>query len=188
MLRDEVNKAYEIIKDGGIILYPTDTIWGLGCDATNAEAVEKIIKLKGRSQDKSLIILLDSENKIESYVSDVPEIVYELIEYAENPLTIVFSNAKNLAENVINQDKSIGIRVAKHPFCQQLIQRLRKPIVSTSANISGEKSPKYFSQISEEIINGVDLVIDFEQDDVTEKTPSTIMKLEANGCFTFIRR
>jgi L-threonylcarbamoyladenylate synthase len=188
MLKEEVNKALEIIQNGGIILYPTDTIWGLGCDATNPEAVDRIIKLKGREESKSMIILLDSENRLESYVSEVPEIAYELIEYAEHPLTIVFSGAKNLAPNVIHADKSVGVRIVKHPFCQQLIQRLRKPLVSTSANISGQKAPKNFSEISDDIINGVDYVVDFEQDDLSEKRPSTIMKLEADGRFSFIRR
>ena len=188
MLRDEVNKALEILKDGGIILYPTDTIWGIGCDATNKEAVDKIIKLKGREENKSLIILLDSENRLDGYVSGVPEIAYELIEYAENPLTIVFSGAKNLAENVVHHDQSVGVRIVKHPFCQQLIQKLRKPIVSTSANISGQKAPQNFSEISDAILQGVDYVVDFEQDDLSEKKPSTIMKLEADGRFSFIRR
>ncbi|MBC8053683.1 MAG: threonylcarbamoyl-AMP synthase [Sphingobacteriaceae bacterium] len=188
MLKDEVNKALEIIRAGGIILYPTDTIWGIGCDATNEAAVEKVIQLKGRPENKSLIILLDSENRLESYVSEVPEIAYDLIEYAENPLTLVFSGAKNLASNVVNQDKSIGIRIVRHTFCQQLIQRFRKPIVSTSANISGQNSPKNFGEISEEILNGVDYVVDFEQNDLSEKKPSAIMKLEANGQFSFIRR
>lgn len=188
MLKDEVNKALEIIQAGGIILYPTDTVWGIGCDATNESAVEKIIKLKGRPENKSLIILLDTENKIESYVSEVPEIAYDLIEYAENPLTIIFSGAKNLAPNVASLDKSIAVRVVKHPFCQQLIQRFRKPLISTSANISGKSTPKNFSQIDDDILNGVDYVINFEQDEMEEKKPSTIMKLEANGRFSFIRK
>lgn len=188
MLRDEVNKAFEVIQAGGIILYPTDTIWGIGCDATNEAAVEKVLKLKGRPENKSLIILLDTENKLESYVSEVPEIAYDLIEYAENPLTIVFSGAKNLAKNVVNADNSVGIRIAKHPFCQQLIQRFRKPIVSTSANLSGEKSAMNFSEISQVILDGVDYVIDFEQDKNSQSKPSTIMKLEASGQFSFIRR
>lgn len=188
MLKEEIEKALEIIKAGGIILYPTDTVWGIGCDATNEIAVEKIIKLKGRAENKSLIILLDNENRIESYVSDVPEIAYDLIEYAENPLTIVFSGAKNLASNVKNQDNSIGIRIVKHPFCQQLIHRFRKPIVSTSANLSGNPTPKNFHEIDEEIINGVDYVVNIEQEDLTPKKPSTIMKLEADGRFNFIRR
>ncbi|WP_207427756.1 L-threonylcarbamoyladenylate synthase [Pedobacter sp. SYSU D00535] len=188
MLKDDINKALEILNEGGIILYPTDTIWGLGCDATNEAAVERIFKLKGRDAGKSLIVLLDTENKLESYVTEVPAIAYDLIEYAENPLTIIYSGAKNLAKNVIHEDGSLGIRVAKHPFCQQLIQRFRKPIVSTSANISGEASPKNFSEIADEIKNGVDYVVKYEQDDLSEKRPSTIMKLETDGRFSFIRR
>lgn len=188
MLKDEVNKALEVIKSGGVILYPTDTVWGIGCDATNEAAVEKVIKLKGRAENKSLIILLENVNRLDSYVSEVPEIAYDLIEYAENPLTIIFSGAKNLAPSVINQDTSVGIRIVKHPFCEQLIQRFRKPIVSTSANLSGENTPKTFSKISDEILSNVDYVVDFEQHETAEKTPSTIMKLEADGRFSFIRK
>lgn len=188
MLKEEVNKAFEVLKSGGIILYPTDTIWGIGCDATNPEAVDKVLKLKGRDENKSLIILLDSENKLPGYVNDIPEVAYDLIEYAENPLTIIFSGAKNLAKNTINKDGSIGIRIVKHDFCQQLIQRFRKPIVSTSANLSGKPSPSTFADISEEIINGVDYVVNFEQNDDSKKKPSTIMKLEPDGRFLFLRR
>lgn len=188
MLRDEVNKALAVLKDGGVILYPTDTVWGLGCDATNEEAVAKVNELKGRAADKSLIILLDNENKLQSYVSDIPEVAYELIEYAENPMTIVFSNAKNLAKNAINADGSIGIRVVKHEFCEQLLQRFRKPIVSTSANISGEPTPRFFEEISEEIKNGVDLIVDFDQENRSIKKPSTIIKLGPSGQFEFIRK
>ena len=188
MLKDDINKALEVLKTGGIILYPTDTIWGLGCDATNEAAVERIFKLKGRDAGKSLIVLLDTENKLESYVSDVPAIAYDLIEYAENPLTIIYSGAKNLAKNVIHEDGSLGIRIVRHQFCQQLIQRFRKPIVSTSANLSGQPSPKNFSEISQDVINGVDYVVEFEQDDLTERKASTIMKLEPDGRFAFIRR
>lgn len=188
MLRDEVNKAFEVLKNGGLILYPTDTIWGIGCDATNAEAVEKVFKLKGRAEEKSLIILLDTDNKLQSYVKEVPEIAYDLIEYAENPLTIIYSGAKNLAPNVIAKDGSIGIRVVKHAFCEQLLQRFRKPVISTSANISGEPSPSGFNDISEQIIEGVDYVINLEQDDNSERKSSTIMKLEPGGLFTFIRK
>lgn len=188
MLKEEINKALEVLKSGGIILYPTDTIWGIGCDATNPEAVAKIFALKKRADSKSMIILLDSDNKLQSYISEVPDIAYDLIEYAENPLTIIYSGAKNLAPNVINEDGSIGIRIVKHDFCEQLIQRFRKPIVSTSANISGENSPAYFSEISQEIIDNVDYVVDLEQESKVQKKPSTIMKLEADGKFIFIRR
>ena len=135
-----------------------------------------------------MIILIDSENKLESYVQTVPDIAYDLIEYAENPLTLVMPGAKNLAPNLIAEDGSVGIRVSKHPFCQQVIQRLRKPLVSTSANISGKPSPQYFAQIAPEIIDGVDYVVDIDQYDMEIKTPSTIMRLAPNGGFEFLRR
>ena len=188
MLRDDVTKAFEILKNGGLILYPTDTIWGIGCDATNLEAVEKVFKLKGRSEQKSLIVLLDSANKLQSYVNEIPEVAYDLIEYAENPMTIIYSNAKNLAKNAIAIDGSIGIRIVKHTFCEQLLQRFRKPIISTSANLSGQPSPACFNEISEEIKQGVDYVVNWEQDDTSIKKASTIMKLEPGGLFSFIRK
>ncbi len=188
MFKEEINKCLEVLKNGGLILYPTDTIWGIGCDATNKEAVAKVYALKQRTEAKSLIVLLDTDNKIQSYVNDVPEVAYDLMEYAEHPLTIIFSNAKNLAENVINEDGSVGIRVTSHNFCKELIQRFRKPIVSTSANISGKASPKNFTSIEQEIIDGVDYVVNLEQHDKTEKRPSTIMKLEPDGKFAFIRK
>ena len=187
-MREEINKAFEVLKNGGVILYPTDTVWGLGCDATNEAAVAKINLIKGRASDKSLIVLLANENNLQSYVTEIPEVAYELIEYAENPMTIIFSGAKNLAKNVINNDGSVGIRVVKHDFCEQLIQRLRKPIVSTSANLSGQPTPLFFNDIDQEIINAVDYVVDFEQEDRTTKKPSTIIKLGPSGQFEFIRK
>jgi len=188
MLRDEINKALEVLKNGGVILYPTDTIWGLGCDATNVEAVEKLLKIKNRPAEKSLIVLLDVDSKLQSYIAEVPEVAYDLIEYAENPLTIVFPGAKNLASNVINADGSVGIRIVKHDFCTPVIQRFRKPVVSTSANLSGQPSPKFFDDIDPEILDSVDLVVDFEQENRTVKKPSTIMKLSPGGQFEFIRK
>ncbi|WP_219224282.1 L-threonylcarbamoyladenylate synthase [Pedobacter antarcticus] len=188
MLKQEIEKALTVLKNGGIILYPTDTIWGLGCDATNPDAVEKISRLKGRDQNKSFIILLDNDNKLQSYVQEVPEVAYDLIEYAESPLTIIFSGAKNLAPNVINPDGSIGIRMVKHEFVEPLLQRFRKPIVSTSANISGHPSPAFFDEVEEEIINGVDYVVDWEQENRTPRKPSTIIKLGPSGQFSFIRK
>jgi L-threonylcarbamoyladenylate synthase len=188
MLRDEVAKALKVLQDGGIILYPTDTIWGIGCDATNTEAIKKIYQLKQRDEAKSMIILLDTENKLESYIGDINPLAYDLIAYAENPLTLVMPNAKNISPALISSDGSVGIRVAKHPFCEQLIQRLRRPLVSTSANISGKPSPQYFSQIDEEIIEGVDYVVDLEQQNMEIKTPSTIMRLAPDGKFEFLRR
>jgi len=188
MLKDEVAKALKVVQDGGIILYPTDTIWGIGCDATNTEAVKKIYRLKQRDEAKSMIILLDTENKLESYISEVNPLAYDLIEYAENPLTLVMPGAKNISTALIAADGSVGIRVTKHQFCQQLIQRMRKPLVSTSANISGKPSPQYFSQIDQEIIEGVDYIVDLDQHSMEIKNPSTIMKLSPNGTFEFLRR
>ena len=188
MLRDEVAKAFEVIKNGGIILYPTDTIWGIGCDATNTDAVKKIFKLKQRDEAKSMIILLDTENKLESYISDMNPLAYDLIEYAENPLTLVMPGAKNISPALIAADGSVGVRVCKTDFCQQLIQRMKKPLVSTSANVSGKPSPQYFSQIDDEIIQGVDYVVDIDQHSKEIKTPSTIMRLAPDGKFEFLRR
>jgi len=188
MLKEEVAKALKVLQEGGIILYPTDTIWGIGCDAGNTDAVKKIYRLKQREESKSMIILLDNDNKLLSYVREVPDLTYDLIEFAENPLTLILSGAKNISPALINADGSIGIRIVKHEFCQQLIQRLRKPLVSTSANISGKPFPKNFMDIDDEIINGVDYVVDLEQHDLHQKKQSTIMKLEPDGRFNFIRR
>ena len=188
MLRDEVAKAFKILQEGGIILYPTDTIWGIGCDATNTEAVKKIYQLKQRDEAKSMIILLDTDNKLESYIQEVPSIAYDLIEYAENPLTLVIPGAKNVSPALIAEDGSLGVRIAKHDFCQQLIQRLRKPLVSTSANISGKPSPQTFDEIDQEIIDGVDYVVNLEHHNMEKKKPSTIMRLNPDGQFEFIRR
>jgi L-threonylcarbamoyladenylate synthase len=188
MLTNEVAKALKIVQDGGIILYPTDTIWGIGCDATNTEAIQKIYRLKQRDETKSMIILLDTDNKLQSYISDVPDLAYDLIEFAENPLTLVMPGAKNISPALISSDGSVGVRISDHPFCQQLIQRLRKPLVSTSANISGKPSPQYFSQIDQEVIDGVDYVVDIDQHSMEIKNPSTIMRLEPGGKFEFIRR
>lgn len=187
-MRQEINNALEVLKSGGVILYPTDTVWGLGCDATNEDAVAKVNAIKGRAADKSLIVLLENDNKLQSYVAEIPDVAYELIEYAENPMTIVFSGAKNLAKNVINSDGTVGIRVVKHDFCEQLLQRFRKPIVSTSANISGQPTPQFFDEISDEVKEAVDYIVDYEQELQELKKPSTIVKLGPSGQFEFIRK
>ena len=188
MLKEEVAQALKVILDGGIILYPTDTIWGIGCDANNTEAIKKIFALKQRDEAKSMIILLDTENKLESYIQEVPSIAYDLIEYAENPLTLIMPGAKNISPALVAADGSVGIRIAKHDFCQQLIQRLRKPLVSTSANISGRPSPQTFDEVDQAIINGVDYVVNLDQHSTEKKKPSTIMRLNPDGQFEFIRR
>jgi L-threonylcarbamoyladenylate synthase len=187
-MRTAIDKALNVLKTGGVILYPTDTVWGLGCDATNEQAVDKINSIKGRASDKSFIILLDNDSKIQSYVSEVPDVAYDLIEFAENPLTIIFSGAKNLAKNVINADGTVGIRIVKHDFCQQLLQRFRKPITSTSANVSGSPTPQTFDEISNDIKDAVDYIVDWEQELQTPKKASTIMKIGPGGQFSFIRR
>lgn len=186
--REDINQALEILKNGGLILYPTDTIWGIGCDATNAEAVEKVFALKGRDKNKTMLVLLHNDNQLASYVREIPEVAYELIEATDRPLTIIYSDAKNLASNAIAEDGSIGIRVVNHPFCQQLLQRFRKPIISTSANISGQPTATNFDEISEEIKNGVDYIVKFDQQNPAKGKPSIIMKLDPSGKFDFIRK
>lgn len=186
--REDLNQALETLKSGGLILYPTDTIWGIGCDATNAEAVDKVFALKGRGKDKSMIVLLHNDNQLASYVNDIPEVAYELIEVTDRPLTLIYSNAKNLAANVIAEDGSIAIRVVKHTFCEQLLQRFRKPIVSTSANLSGALAPKSFDDIDETIKTGVDYVVKFGQGEQGEGRASMIMKLDPSGKFEFLRK
>ena len=187
-MNKDIQKTIEVLHSGGLILYPTDTIWGIGCDATNAEAVEKVFKLKGRLNGKPLIILIDNDNKLASYVREIPDVAYQLIEFAEKPLTIIYDGAKNLAENLIAEDGSIGIRVTSHPFCKELLHRFRKPIVSTSANLSGSPSPESFNDISQEIKDGVDYIVNYGQDEDNECKASTIMKLGASGEFRLIRK
>ncbi|MFB2120316.1 L-threonylcarbamoyladenylate synthase [Parapedobacter sp. 2B3] len=184
----DINEALETLRNGGLILYPTDTIWGIGCDATNTDAVARVFRLKGRDQAKSLIVLLDSDHKLPSYVQEVPEVAYQLIEYTERPLTIVYSGAKNLAPNLLAEDGSIGIRIVRHPFCSALLQRFRKPIVSTSANLSGHPAATNFSEIDQSVIDGVDYVASYGQHDTQRGAASVVMKLEPDGQFSFIRR
>lgn len=176
-MNDDIKKALEVLQNGGIILYPTDTIWGLGCDATNEGAVEKIYSVKQRSDSKSLLVLVDSANRIPQYVDTMPDMAWDLIELTNKPITIIYSKAKNLPQNLIAIDGSIGIRVASDEFCQKLIQRFKKPIVSTSANISGELSPGNFSEISKAVKSKVDYIVEHRQDDFSKASPSGIIKL-----------
>jgi len=186
-MREEVNKAIEILKNGGVILYPSDTIWGIGCDATNEKAVERVYRIKQRNVQKGMLILLDNAGKIPSYVREVPEIAWDLIDLADKPLTIIFPQAKNLAQNLIAPDESIGIRITNETFSQQLIKRFKKPVVSTSANISGEKAPANFSAINPQIVDLVDYVVNWRQDDFVQAPPSGILKLGVNGEIEVIR-
>ncbi|SKB80422.1 L-threonylcarbamoyladenylate synthase [Sphingobacterium nematocida] len=186
--KEDINQALETLKNGGLILYPTDTIWGIGCDATNPDAVEKVFALKGRDLSKSMLVLLHNENQLASYVREIPEVAYELIDTFDRPLTIIYSGAKNLAPNAIAQDGTIGIRIVDHPFCQQLLQRFKKPIISTSANISGQPSATTFDQIDDLIKENVDYIVKFGQYDNTPGKPSIIMKLDPSGKFEFLRK
>jgi L-threonylcarbamoyladenylate synthase len=186
--RADLHQALEILKNGGVILYPTDTIWGIGCDATNPEAVEKVFALKGRDKSKSMVVLLHTDNQLAGYVQDVPEVAYELIEAADRPLTIVYDKAKNLAPNAVAADGSVGIRIVNHPFCQQLLLRFKKPIVSTSANLIGQPSAATFDEIDEEIRAGVDYIVKFGQEIQERSKPSVIMKLDSSGKFEFLRK
>ena len=184
---DDLNKALEVIRSGGIILYPTDTIWGLGCDATNADAVAKLLSLKKREAAKSMLVLVDSPARIQSYILEVPDVAWDLIDLSDKPLTIIMDGAKNLASNLISEDGSIGIRVTRERFSKELCLRFKRPIVSTSANISGEQAPDCFDAIDGEILNGVDYVVQYRQDDRKRSESSSIIKLGAGGVIKIIR-
>lgn len=185
-MREEIEKAFETIKNGGIILYPTDTIWGIGCDPKNEDALEKINLLKKRS-NKHFIILVESERLLSRYAKIIPEVCYDLIDFAEKPLTIIYPKGQFVANQVLADDGSIGIRVVKDKFCSTLIQKLKSGITSTSANVSGEKSPIKFEDISDEIKNGVDYIVNLP---LTNKipVPSQIIKIGENSEVTIIRK
>jgi len=185
---EDIKKACQVMNEGGVILYPTDTIWGLGCDATNPEAVRKVYEIKQRSDSKAMLVLVDSPVKVEFYVNDVPTIAWDLIELADKPMTIIYSGARNLAPNLLAEDGSVGIRVTNEDFSRQLCQRFRKAIVSTSANVSGQASPANFSEVSEEIKSLVDYVVTFRQNDISRPKPSSIIKLDKGGVLKIIRQ
>lgn len=187
-MHDDLKKALEVLKSGGIILYPTDTIWGIGCDATNPEAVQRIYDIKKREDSKSMLVLMENPALLERYVDDVPEVAWDLVEISTTPLTVIYPYAKNLAKNLVADDGSIGIRFTKEKFTSQLLQRFRRPLVSTSANISGEKSPAFFDEISDEIKDLVDYVVKYRQDDISPAQPSSIIKLGSGGRIDIIRK
>ena len=191
--KEDLQAALRVLRSGGIIVYPTDTVWGIGCDATNAEAVAKIYALKQREDSKSMLVLLDSPAKLDYYV-DVPEAAEQLLainecppEEALRPLTIIYPNARHLASNLIAEDGSIGIRITHEPFSQALCAQLKHPIVSTSANISGEPTPKVFREISQQIIDRSDYCCLFRREDESPHEPSSIIKINADGTFCIIR-
>ena len=186
-IKDETNNALLTLKKGGLILYPTDTVWGIGCDATNAEAVEKVFKLKQRSDDKSLICLVSDFKMLNEFIEDVPEVAYDILKYAAKPTTIIYDEPIRIAENIIAKDNTLAIRVVKDDFCKTLIRKFRKPIVSTSANISGTPTPGTYSEIDPLILEGVDYVVNLHRDKKTGK-PSAIIKLGNDGSVKVIRK
>lgn len=172
---------------GGVILYPTDTVWGIGCDATNEEAVRRVYEIKRRADSKAMLVLVDSTVKVDFYVQDVPDVAWDLIELSNKPLTVIYEGARNLASNLLASDGSVGIRVTQEEFSKRLCQQFRKAIVSTSANVSGEPSPANFSEISEEIKSAVDYVVNFRQEEMGHPKPSSIIKLGQGGLIKIIR-
>ena len=184
--QNEINQCHKILKEGGLILYPTDTVWGIGCDATNPEAVRKVYALKKREDSKALICLVGNQAMLERHVTQVPDVAYDIIDLATKPTTIVFDRPKGIAENLVAEDNTLAIRVASDKFCQYLINKFGKPIVSTSANISGEPTPKRFKDIAPEILKGVDYVVNLP-DVNKDPSPSSIIKLGNNGQVKVIR-
>ncbi len=186
-LTTEINKAIAVLEKGGLILYPTDTIWGIGCDATNAQAVQQVYRLKNRADSKALICLVANGAMLERHVADVPEVAYDIIDLSDKPVTIIYDNPKGVAKNLIAPDNTLAIRVASDKFCQYLINKFKKPIVSTSANVSGAPSPKGFQQISPAILKGVDYVVNLRPE--SKRTdPSSIIKLGNDGTVKVIRK
>ena len=188
ILDRELTNALAALHSGGTILYPTDTVWGIGCDCTNEKAVDKIFKIKKRDSSKSLVLLVDNDARLLRYVKTVPEIAWELMQYSDKPLTIVYPEGKSVAKNMIGPDKSIAIRITSDIFCKSLIRSFDNGLVSTSANISGNASPENFSDIDEEIISAVDYVVDLRQEEKTPASPSSIIKVGLKGEIQIIRK
>ena len=184
---DDIRNALRVLRAGGVILYPTDTIWGLGCDATNPLAVRKIFDIKQRDDSKSLIILVNSVSMLERYVVDPPEVALQMAELSQKPLTIVYDRGRSLAEGVASADGSVGVRICSDPFCDELITAFRKPLVSTSANISGTDAPALFDEISEEVINAADYVCLYRQYDRSRSSASSVIRVSGNGAVKILR-
>lgn len=185
-MHSEIKEALQVLKDGGLILYPTDTVWGIGCNASNSEAVEKIFKLKKRIDNKALICLVADDRMLKKYVKTIPESALDIIDIAEKPTTIIYDDAQNLATNLIAKNGTIAIRISDDDFCYQLSRKLNGAIVSTSANISGQPTPKCFKEISDDILKGVDYIVNLHHEKICNK-PSSIIKLSNNGVVKIIR-
>ena len=187
-IAEDIRQAVQTLRQGGLILYPTDTIWGIGCDASNADAVRRVYELKRRDDSKALICLVDSAGRMQRYLRQVPDVAWDLIEFADNPLTLILDGAVNLAPNLIAADGSIGMRVTRETISHELCYRFQKAIVSTSANLSGEPSPANFTEIAPEILKGVDYVMKSRQNDLSKAKPSQIIKLGIDGQIQIIRK
>lgn len=187
-MEEDIKCAIDTLKKGGVILYPTDTIWGLGCDATNSEAVKRIYKIKQRAENKAMLVLLDAFDNLDKYVEEIPEMAMQLNELSEKPITIIYDNAYNLAPELLGDNHSVGIRISREPFTLQICAMLRRPIVSTSANIAGQPSPAFFDEISDEIKSKVDYIVKYRQDDKTKHSPSSIVKLSVNNEIQILRK
>jgi len=185
--KEVIQECIQILKRGGLLLYPTDTVWGIGCDATNAEAIDKIYRLKQRQNDKSLICLVSDFKMLNQYVEEIPEVAYDILKYADKPTTIIYQNPIRIATNLIADDDTLAIRVVNDIFAKELVRKYKKPIVSTSANISGQNTPSNFFEISKEILEGVDYVVNLHQSNKNKK-PSTIIKLDLDGKVEVIRK
>ena len=187
-IQEDIKNAIEVMKQGGVILYPTDTVWGIGCDATNAEAVAKVYKIKKRDDSKALICLVDSDARLQRYVRQVPNVAWDLLDVAMKPTTIILDGAINLAPNLIAEDGSIALRITKEPFSHELCYRFQKALVSTSANVSGEPAAANYCDISQEILDAVDYVCYSRRQEHKPHTPSSIIKLGEDGEVTIIRK
>ena len=185
--KEDLQQAAETLRKGGIILYPTDTVWGIGCDARQEDAVKKIFALKQREDSKSMLCLLDSPAKLQGYVDEIPDMAWDLIELATRPLTIIYPGAKNVAPSLLAEDGSLGIRISQEKFTQALCNAIHGPIVSTSANISGEPTARFFAEISEAIRSGVDYIVRYRREDTTPHHPSSIIKLGVHNEIKIIR-
>lgn len=187
-IQEDIKNAIEVMKQGGVILYPTDTVWGIGCDATNADAVAKVYKIKKRDDSKALICLVDSDSRLQRYVKQVPNVAWDLLDVAVKPTTIILDGAINLAPNLIAEDGSIALRITKEPFSHELCYRFQKALVSTSANVSGEPAAANYGDISQEILDAVDYVCYSRRQEHKPHTPSSIIKLAEDGEVTIIRK
>lgn len=186
--KEDIQNAVNVMRQGGVILYPTDTIWGIGCDATNPEAVAKVFKMKQRDDSKALICLVDSEVRLERYVRNVPEVAWQVMEYAGKPTTVIIDNAVNLAPNLIAEDGSIGVRITNEPFSKELCYRFQKPIVSTSVNVSGMPAAQNYCDIAPEMLEAADYVCFSRRQEHKPHAASCIIKIKNNGEITFIRK